>query len=286
VSFTTPLALKTRDHASPHKRNKQGAIKPIPWYTITEPDPAGSINAHVRDLARFIQFQLGDGTWQGKRLVSAENLRETHSPQVVVPLKGFARLMNPDTNQLSYGMGWVIQDYRGKHVLMHGGAIDGFRAHFTLVPEAGLGFVLLNNLHETQMNLAVSNTLVDLFCGLPYKDWNAFYQEIERAEEQQAQVRPKQVRQRGQPNTKPSRPLAAYTGTYTDPAYGAAEISLENGILTCRWGSFHWKLEHFNNNTFLANDDVLFDAPFSFRLDVFGNVESLQALGQEFRKGK
>jgi len=280
TSFTTPPALAAADHASPHKK-KGEHIEVVPWYAITEPDPAGSINSTVRDLSRFIQFQMGDGRRLGKRLVSAENLHETHSPQVIVPLKGYPRVMNPATFQLSYGMGWVIQDYRGKHVLMHGGSIDGFRAHFTLVPEANLGFVLLNNLHDTQMNLAVSNTLVDLFLRLPYRDWNAYYLEIERKGEAARQAEKKRFGAQRHRGTKPSLPLTAYTGTYSEPAYGKARVTFEDGKLIWHWSTFHWRLEHYHFDVFVvAGSEGLFE----FQQGADAKIATVRALGQEFRK--
>jgi CubicO group peptidase (beta-lactamase class C family) len=282
TSFTTQPAIQAPDHASPHKKTGE-KIEVMPWYAIAEPDPAGSINSNVRDLIAFIQFQMGNGSWRGKRLVSAENLHETHAPQIVVPLKGYTRIMNPATFQLSYGMGWVVQDYRGKHLLMHGGSIDGFRAHFTLVPEAGLGFVLLNNLHDTHMNLALSNTLVDYFFGLPYKDWNAFFLDIDRRGEEAAKEDRRRFWEKRRKDTKPSLPLTAYTGTYVEPAYGKAKVTLEDGKLVCHWSSFHWRLEHYQLDQFIASGDGLFDV-FEFQPGVDGTVRTVRALGQEFRR--
>jgi CubicO group peptidase (beta-lactamase class C family) len=282
TSFTTPPALKAADHASPHMK-KNDKIEVIPWYAITEPDPAGSINSNARDLSRFLRFQLGDGRWRGKRLISAGSLHEPQSPQVIVPLKGYARIMNPATFQLSYGMGWVIQDYRGQHLLMHGGAINGFRIHFTLVPEANLGFVLLNNLHETQMNLAVSNMLVDWFLGLPYKDWNAYFLEIERQGEDARQAEMAKFWAKRRKDTKPSLPLSAYTGTYTEPAYGQARVTLEGDTLVWHWSTFHWRLKHYHYDQFVAEGDGLFDL-FMFQVGPDGEVKLARALRQTFRR--
>ena len=68
---------------------------------------------------------------------------------------------------MSYGMGWVLEDYRGVGLCSHAGAIDGFRVQITLVPKEKIGIVILANLHFTRMNLALSNSLVDLLLGLP-----------------------------------------------------------------------------------------------------------------------
>src|SRR5581483_1459750 len=84
ATCTTAQAMKAGDIPSPHRKNVQGKIAPIPWYRLDEPDPAGSIHLSIRDLAKFLRLQMGDGTWQGKRLVSAQSLAETHTPQIVV----------------------------------------------------------------------------------------------------------------------------------------------------------------------------------------------------------
>jgi CubicO group peptidase (beta-lactamase class C family) len=288
ASFTTSAALNSREHASPHRHDRQGEVRVIPWYPITEPDPAGSINASAAELIKFLRLQLGNGVWRGKQLVSAASLKETHSPQMVVRFDDYVRLMNPDTLQLSYGMGWIIQDYRGQLLLMHGGAIDGFRAHFTLVPGARLGFVLLNNLDGTQMNLAVSNTLVDRLLGLPYKDWNTYYKDIQEGEKKQNEDRVKKMRRAQHQGTKPSRSLAAYTGSYYEPAYGQARVTLDKDVLILHWGVLKCPLEHFHYDTFLVNDDLvhLIDAPVVFSLGADGEVAAMQAFGQDFRRQK
>ncbi|MBM4073348.1 MAG: serine hydrolase [Planctomycetes bacterium] len=281
-TLTTVEAKKISDRASPHRSGR--GLEVLPWYEITEPDPAGSLNSTARDLAQFIRFQLGDGSWQGKRLVSAEGLRELHTPQILLRREGFAKAMNPETHFMSYGMGWVVQDYRGKPLLMHGGAIDGFRVHFTLVPEARLGFVLLNNLHETQMNLAISNTLVDLFLGLPAKDWNAYFLELQKADVEEQKMHALMLRKHQQRGTRTSRALPAYAGTYEDIAYGKARVTHEKDGLVVHWSRFRWPLEHFHYDTFLGNDDVLIDTPIVFVLGPDGAVATLRMLGRDFTR--
>ncbi len=280
---TSAQALRATDHAQPHRQTKDGKIEAIPWYKISEPDPAGSIHASVRDLSQFVRLQLGDGTWQGRRLVSAANLAEPHTPQMVIRREGFAKAMNPDTLQLSYGLGWVIQDYRGQLLILHGGAIDGFRAHITLVPRARLGIVLCNNLDRTQMNMAVSNSLVDLFLRLPAKDWNAFFRAVMAADEAEQKERAKALRESRPKDPKPARAYSAYAGIFEDTAYGIARITVEKNTLVLHWNTFQCPLEHWDADTFLANNDVFVDAPVRFTFHN-GAALSLRALDREFKR--
>ncbi|HEV3203248.1 MAG TPA: serine hydrolase, partial [Gemmataceae bacterium] len=272
-SSCSTTALETEaNRASPHRKEREGKIAVIPWYPIPRPDPSGSINSCVRDLSRWVQFHLGDGTFQGQRLVSAKNLAETHSPQMIVPLKGPARDLNPATHQMNYGMGWVLQDYRGQFLVSHAGAIDGFRAHITLVPDAKLGIVILNNLHGTQMNLAVSNLLVDLLLGLPKKDWNFFIaDQINKGEAAAAAQKPNR-----KIGTKPTLELSAYAGIYEDSAYGTAQVILDNGSLVWTWSTFKCVLDHFQNDTFTLQNDTIGNPQLTFTLGPGGAVAGMK----------
>jgi CubicO group peptidase (beta-lactamase class C family) len=283
ASLTTTAAEKTADHASAHRRNGQGAVEVIPWYVMEHPNPAGSLNASARDLTRWLQLQLSGGLVRGKRLVSAANLAQTHAPQTIIPLEGLVKADHPETNQISYAMGWIIQDYRGQLLISHGGAIDGFRAHITLVPHAKLGIVVLSNLDSTRMNLAASNSLVDLLLGLPYKDWNAYYAEVVSRKEAAEKAHLKDLAARRHPGTKPSHALDAYVGSYEHPAYGPARVVLQDGALVWCWSTFRCPLEHYHFDTFTARSDVLKDPLVVFTLGADGAVASLTALDVEFK---
>jgi len=287
TSLTTTVALQSSNHASPHRRNGKGDIEVIPWYQMITPEPAGSVNSSARELCQWVRLHLNDGSIGEKRLVSAKNLLETHSPQNIIRLEGNARDMNPESVQLSYGMGWVIQDYRGQLLISHAGAIDGFRAHITLIPKAKIGIVLLNNLDHTQMNLAVSNTLVDLSLGLPKKDWNVYIGEQVKREEATAHTRFLEREKLRKPDSKPSLPLLAYPGTYEDAAYGSAVIMLRDDSLFWKWSTFDCALSHFADDTFTIDSALLAHPRVQFIVDSEGKVNSMKVtdvMEVEFKK--
>lgn len=287
VTFTTAQARQSPDHASPHRRGADGRAAVIPWYEIAVPDPAGSINANARDLCRWLRFQLGDGSFEGTRIVSAAALQETHTPQTIIRLEGQARDMNPETVQLSYGMGWVVQDYRGRLQVSHAGAIDGFRAHVTLLPTERFGIVLLNNLHYTWMNLALSNRIVDLVFGTPTRDWNAYVAEQLRHEQEAAAGALRQREAQRMAGTRPSLELSAYAGTYEDPAFGVVTVSAADGRLSWRWNTFSGPLEHYHYDTFTLGNDFLGTPLVRFGLGEDGRVGGMHVgglLGVEFKR--
>lgn len=267
--------------ASPHRKGADGKVAVLPRFPLAGPDPAGSIHATAKDLANYLRFQLGNGTWKGKRLISADRLVELHAPQVVLRRQGALKLLNPETLFLHYGLGWIVQDYRGKELLMHGGSIDGFRAHLTLVPEARLGIALVNNLDGGLANLAISNRIVDLFLGSPEKDWSSYYLEIHEEGERAEQARAKAVREKRDPKGPP-RPLSAYVGRYEDSAYGSCRIEVEGDRLFWNWQKVRCPLEHFQEDTFLANHGPLVEAGFAFVAGAKGDIEGFRAFGRVF----
>jgi CubicO group peptidase (beta-lactamase class C family) len=285
--FTSTAAERAADHATPHLKNREGVPQPVDWYPLKSPDPAGSICIGARDLCQWVRFQLGDGRFDGQRLVSAKNLQETHTPQTIIRLEGSAREMNPETLQMSYGMGWVIQDYRGQLIWSHAGAIDGFRAPLTLVPEAKLGLVLLNNLHGTSMNLALSNQLVDHLLGLSKKNWNRCQMDQVKKGEAAAEAKNRQRQAARHPGTQPSHPLPDYVGTYEHPGYGEATVALENGKLGWKYSVFTGELQHYHYDFFTIANDFLGRPQIQFTLNRSGAVESMKVLDVlevEFKK--
>jgi CubicO group peptidase (beta-lactamase class C family) len=273
----------TKDLAQPHRKDADGKVHAMPRFPIREPDPAGSIHSTARDLAPYLRFQLGDGAWQGKRLISAASLAEPQTAQVVLRLHGAARTMNPETLFLNCGMGWIVQDYRGKKLVMHGGAIDGFRSHLTLVPEARLGIGLLSNLDGGLSNLAISNSLIDMLLGLPTRDWSSYYLELFEESEREGRARAKDLRDH-RSSEGPPRPLTVYAGSYEDAAYGPCKIEVADGKLLWNWGKVRCPLEHYQGDAFLGNHGPLVDTGFAFTADPSGAITSFRMMDRVFRR--
>jgi hypothetical protein len=271
------------DVATPHiKRN--GTVQITPWRNLDNAGPAGSINSNVEDLSVWLRLQMNHGVApNGKRLVSAKNLHETHTPQMAMRPEDWGRNFNDQTNQMAYGLGWFLQDYRGHHVVNHGGAIDGFRANFSFLPNEHLGVIVLANLGDDNMPEALRWSILDSLLGAPAKDWNAFL--IAHGVEQEAAgqaARAKMLAGRKQ-GTNPSLALDAYVGTYREPAYGTVRITEEAGKLHLDWSSERVALDHFHYDTFLINDPRL-EGLVTFHLDAKAVPASVQFLGLDFKR--
>src|SRR2546428_699647 len=69
--------------------NNRVILEPMTDYSSIA--PAGTIKSSVRDMAQWLRFQLAGGSIDGKRLLSAEALQETRTPQMIIRLEGATR---------------------------------------------------------------------------------------------------------------------------------------------------------------------------------------------------
>ena len=251
TTLTTTAAARHPDRASGHKPDADGKLVVVPWYEQPEANPAGSVNSSARDLAAWLRFQLAGGRHGETQLVTEAALRETQSPQTVVRLGEQARALSPDTHQISYGLGWVVQDYRGRLQVQHAGLIDGFRAHLTLLPKDGYAFAILANREGTRMNLALGNALTDLLLGLSAKDWNKHLLQAQADAEAASRVRARQAELARQRDPRPpAAPPEKLAGAYEEPAYGTVTVRAGKDGLVWEWGAWKVPLEHWMADMF------------------------------------
>jgi CubicO group peptidase (beta-lactamase class C family) len=274
-------AEKADDHATPHKENPDGSVIAIPWRNIDSVGPAGSINSSARDMAKWIMFQLGDGTFQGKRLISAENMREMHAPQMLLALDGeIPKVFFPDSMQLSYGLGWFVQDYRGHQLIIHAGDIDGFSTMVVLIPEIHTGYFAVTNVGSLYRQV-LSYQIADQLLHLPDAGWSERFKKL-RVELLAQDKAGEAWRSKRAPDTHPSRDLSAYAGQYQNPVYGDAEIGFQNGNLTFHLQAIDSGLEHFQYDTFIVK--FRRETRLTFNLDADGNVSEFTVAGNTFKR--
>jgi CubicO group peptidase (beta-lactamase class C family) len=136
TTFDYPRAL-AGDHASPHGNDvngKQAVAGMGINYSIIPARPAGAVWTSSSDFIRYVQLELNLGKLpDGKQLVSTENLLMRRTPQVQLG------------EDASYGMGLIIDRTYGIPVVSHGGDLSGFHSDFYLLPESGVGAVILTN---------------------------------------------------------------------------------------------------------------------------------------------
>jgi CubicO group peptidase (beta-lactamase class C family) len=252
---TTVRALDSMDNvARPHEMI-DGRIQPVPYYNLDNEGPGGSINSSVADMSQWLRFQLGDGTFEGKRLISRRSLAETHTPETIIHLGARDSAMFPGIHHSAYAMGWQVQDYRGRTLVQHSGGIDGMRSRVALVPEANVGLVILTNRGGGNMLFdAIRNRVLDALLGAQPRDWSAEYLKLAREDSARGARDEKEYEATRVAGTKPSLPLESYAGSYTSDAYGDASVTMEGDHLVLTIGPrFIGDMTHWHYDTFRAN---------------------------------
>lgn len=279
ITSAKELASKA-DCATPHVRNKTGLIA-IPWYDEGGREAAcGGIAASARDMSKWLQLQLNYGEFEGKRIISVENLKETHKPHAVIPFENPDRFgFDNGIQMISYCMGWALISYRGKVLVMHNGQIDGFTSSVVLSPRDKTGFVVLVNHSGAGTIDSITNSLTDFMFGLEKKDWNRHYKDLTKAVIADFKAKERQtVRPKG---GKPSRKLEAYVGKYEHPAYGTIDVSLTDGKLNVTYYQLSASLKHYHFDTFVGKHDsgyCKWDVKVHFSLNQNGEIALVRVL--------
>jgi CubicO group peptidase (beta-lactamase class C family) len=148
-------------------RDAEGTLRRVPKRDISVIAPAGAIDSNVLDMAKWVRLLLTHGEVDGRRLVSADAIDETWKSHIAI------------APSVEYGLGWMLRTWRDKRVVEHGGNIDGFAAEVALMPDEGLGFVLLMNLSGTTLQGAAPEIV-----------WNALLGELEESAAPDEDLRP------------------------------------------------------------------------------------------------
>ncbi|QEE27053.1 serine hydrolase [Terriglobus albidus] len=250
------------DFATPHEVTNDTAA-PIPFYDYQSfgIGPNGAVNSSVNDMLKYLAFHMGDGTANGKVVLSPKQFTQIH------------RAISAD-GDLSYAMGWIIEHRAGYRLLLHDGSINGFTAMVALIPEKHTAIVVLNNA-ETALPKAVAENFLSRYLNLPFHDRiDAIKQNIDTARKKSAEA--DAAFEAGRlPHAPTSLPLSAYAGEWFHPAFGKVSMTVEGDVLDLHFDALTLHFRHYNYDTFVASDPFTGRLTASFHLDAQGKVTEL-----------
>src|SRR5690606_328205 len=111
--------------ARPHVRGRRGWVAVRPKETYYRIPPAAGVNASIRDLALWLQAQLG----RRPDVISPAVLDSVQSELVETPFETRGSPWRRERlNSAHYGLGWRVFDYAGERMVYHAGAVQGYRA--------------------------------------------------------------------------------------------------------------------------------------------------------------
>jgi hypothetical protein len=148
-----------------------------------------------------------------------------------------------------------------------------------MIPDLKLGVAVLTNQESGAAFNAITYRILDHYLGAQPLDYRGIFKRLASQSSAETATAERAAAAKRDSTSRPSLPLAAYAGTYTDPWYGDITIALENGKLVMRFGhtpSLTGELEHWQHDTFIArwrDREMRADAYVTFALDPDGAVE-------------
>jgi CubicO group peptidase (beta-lactamase class C family) len=248
-----------------------GVLRPIRARKALNVLGANAVNATPHDMAKWLLFQLGDGTWEGKRIISEAAMEEMHSPQIIITTTPQMRAARNVHFFAGYGLGWQVMDYRGHRMLWHSGGADGMPTYMAILPARKIGVcVMVNTWHAPILHGTIAGRILDHLLGVAEK------KDPPAPPASAARTLPKRIE-----GTKPSRPLDEYAGTYVDELYGDMVVTLAEGKMTLQFaGGELADVEHWHHDVFRVKwRDRAYDwadAMAAFALDPEGKPRSFR----------
>ena len=276
-------AASVTDLTAPHGIVRDTVrVLPVALEGIDGIAPAGSMFSTATDMAKWLRFLLDSGkvSARGRRLVSARNFAELFKPQQLVQRWFYPTATLTRPHFQAYGLGWILQDYRGEFIAIHTGSIEGRSAIVGLIPDRRLGLAIFTNLDHSELRHALMYTVFDRFIGpqSPAHDWSAEMRVMYKRIADSSAVDRRAEESKRIAGTRPTLPLDRYTGTYADSLFGTATVGMSEGRLTVQAGTAKGQLEHWQYDVFRVTwPDPFWDPAYvSFVIDPDGTVGELR----------
>ena len=246
-------------------RDTDGSAKglinmPFGLHTELSPGSAGALFSTLADLTQWLKVHVNDGHVGDVQIVSPENLKQMHLPQMVIPGGGFIEALMGNTI-FTYGMGWFIEPYRGYTLIHHGGNVEGHSLITAFLPQKKIGIVVLTNIARLPLRDVLLNESIDRALDLSNRDWNKKFHEMFDPIIIGEEAAKKTAAQEKVENAPPSHSLDNYVGNYKAEGYPNFAVRMNgDSMQACTEGSLDWSaLRHYHYDIFewhLADFDV------------------------------
>ena len=236
-SVTAEAIEAAPNHATGHRWDPAGTVAvpftPLFPYAYAG---AGAINSTIEDMAHWVRLQLGNGSFEGKRLVSPENLAATRTARVAL------------NDKEVYAMGWVVQATPGGNIIWHNGGTPSFGAYVGFQPDRQVGVVVLSNEANVGFPDAVGAWVMDRLLGNAEVDHVAERLKLAKAGAE------KDAKLWARPATpRPVPPLAPLAGSFKNASLGKVDVKQEGDTLALTFShGAVLKLDPWDGDVFTA----------------------------------
>lgn len=281
-SITTVDTLDAVPNVADAHEVVNDALQVVDYDDVDAIVAAAGLNSTVEDMSRWMRLTMHGGHLEGDTLLQPATARAMQTIQMPLPVSTWSA-ENLERHFYGYGLGWFISDYKGEKMVSHSGGLTGMISLQTLLPDRGLGVIVLTNRAPNRLPWALTYRILDAFLNEPARDWSTEYLERQRAAEARSDSAEAALRESRVADAPMSLPLERYAGTYANPLSGEATVRLEDDRLVFDYNPRHvGDLEPWHFDTFLTTwRHPIFDMPptsfLQFHLTPEGTIEGLTA---------
>jgi CubicO group peptidase (beta-lactamase class C family) len=236
-SYTADAIRAAANHAEGYRWTPAGTIEVPFFYSPYVFGGAGDINSTVEDMARWVRLLLANGTFDGRRIVSSENLAVTRTARVAISDKMF------------YANGWIVTQTPNGNIVWHNGGTEGFGAMIAMSLDKDVGVIVLTNEENQGFPDAVGLWALDRLLDNPTADHAAAALKAAKAKFADTE---RTFAKPANPRSFP--PLAPLAGSFVNPSFGKATLRLDADalVLALQESGCQLKLEPWDGDVFTA----------------------------------
>jgi beta-lactamase class C len=150
--------------ARPHSSGRRPWPMSDTYYKVPA---AGGVNSNVKDMALWMEAQMGEmPDVLDRRVLDTIHARYVNTPTERARLRKFLERVETAW----YGYGWRSYDYAGHRIVGHRGGIKGYRSLILFDPQKKSGVVALWN-SDTWQPGGLEFEVMDMIYRLPFRDW-------------------------------------------------------------------------------------------------------------------
>jgi CubicO group peptidase (beta-lactamase class C family) len=99
--------------------------------------PSSTLHSNVADMSRWAIANMNKGELEGKRILDASSYELLWAPVVEAGMR--------NDRPIHVGLSWFLYDTEGHKTVSHSGGDTGYRTNLVMVPDAGIGVIVLCN---------------------------------------------------------------------------------------------------------------------------------------------
>ena len=232
-----PLHLNNT-YVNHHEAPRERIVKPyirdndvteeVPFIAPGKVGGASSMLSTISDLLTWAKYQL-------KLQKESKNnaMAEHFLPQSIMsPSRAYG-----GANFGAYGLGMMMEDYRGHKYFYHSGSYIGYCSFMGFVPDLDLAFVSTTNLDSTDAIFALAYQTIDNVLDIHEPDWTS---KIKKIVDKKAATREERIKEQIGEIPQSVEAEDNLLGDYESPGYGLITLKEKNGDLLVTIGKWDY----------------------------------------------